>query len=377
MKKVKFHSKNNKPAILALGAEFDTRIALCCGGQIYFSKNTDEIAENYSELEKFILNFIDSCQIIPNIIITDLHPLYNSTQIGKKLAKKNKARYFQVQHHLSHIFASIGDYMLSNKIEIKNYKKIVGIACDGTGYGLDKKIWGGEIFYGNRRIGHLEKQLLIGGELAVKEPARMAISILAKSLSKKEIYEFVKKYYSQNEFEIIFSQMEQKFNCQETSSAGRVLDAASILLGFCENGREYKHYPSKMLEKNSQKTSARIKPIIKKNILQTSPLMKYIADAIYDKNKDKKQISFLAQTYIIEGLFKIAKKFQKDNNLPIFLSGGLANNAILKDFASKNNIYINKTISCGDEGIAFGQIIYFLANSRHNSSFRNIQLFFT
>lgn len=358
-----FQSVQNNITILALGSEFDTRLALYIDNKIYFSKNTAEIAENPQDLEKFIMDFLPA---IPNIIITDLHPLYNSTQIGKKLAKKFGAQYFQIQHHLAHIFTTFGDYITNHKLQITNYEKIVGIACDGTGYGIDEKIWGGEVFYEGKRIGHLEKQILIGGDLSIQEPARMLISILAKIYPKKDIFPFIKNYYSQKDFEVIYSQLSQNFNCQTTTSAGRVLDAISLLLGFCDNKRKYKHYATKMLEENSLPTKKRLSPKIRQennlSILETTPLLQYI---INNLQTNKKELATLAQKYIIDGLHQIAKQHHTSkNHFPIFLSGGLADNKIFRNFATKNNIYIPKNISPGDDGIAAGQIFWYLLNKK-------------
>ncbi len=449
----------SNPIILALGSEFDTRLALYIDNTIYFSENTGEIAENPQDLEKFILDFltniptssiipissnipsassvissslsvipalssvipakagIQSPQIKPNIIIADLHPLYNSTQIGKKLAKKFGAQYFQLPHHLAHIFTAFGDYINNchSGLDPESHhlqQNIIGIACDGTGYGWDGKIWGGEVFYGEKRIGHLEEQTLIGGDLSIEEPARILISILAKVYPKNNIFPFVKKYYSKKEFEVIYSQLSQNFNCQQTTSTGRILDAISTLLGFCENKRKYKHYAAKMLEKKSLPTRKSLKPQIQKTnydtqILKTTNLIKYIAEQTHchpefisgshDSTKKneilkqvqndttRKEIATLSQIYIIDGLYKIAKTqikspqppFPKGEILPIFFAGGFASNKIMKKFAAKNNIYIPQKISPGDDGIAAGQIVWYLStNPRHQIPLWNIQFLF-
>ncbi len=187
---------------------------------------------------------------------------------------------------------------------------------------------------------------MIGGELAIKEPARMLISILDKFLDKKEVYNFVKKYYSQNQFELLYNQLQQNFNCVETSSTGRILDAVSLFLGFCKNERNYKHEPIDLLEKNSTKPYSDLKPAlspplekgdqggsnagsgvppepyISENtkpyqkqkvqartlepafnyILNTTFLFKYL---IKNLHKDKKRLAATAQLYIAEGLHEI------------------------------------------------------------------------
>lgn len=173
--------------------------------------------------------------------------------------------FFQAQHHLAHIFSVIGEKIIEEpQLKIKD---CFGLASDGTGYGLDGKIWGGEIFKISflaskqkpkikiQRVGHLENQTLIGGDLTIREPARMLISILSRFKIKNQeeikdfIYKFIKKYYSRNQFKLLFNQLQQNFNCQETSSTARILDAVSVLLGFAKNQRNYKHEPIDLLEK--------------------------------------------------------------------------------------------------------------------------------
>ena len=384
-------------------------------GGLYFSQNFGDLLDdkNFVKFQKFVLDFLKKNKIKPDIILTDLHPEYRTTLWGEKLSKKFSAEHIKVQHHHAHIFSAIGEQYL----QTTNYKlqaNTIGIALDGTGYGLDGKIWGGEVFgcrmsdVGCRikRVGHLENQIMIGGDLAVKEPARMLISILSNLKTKKQtdtpilqsmgvsvdneervangqngntcisesmqvfqnkvdkeyIYEFVKRYYSRNQFEMLYNQLQQNFNCVETSSAGRVLDAVSILLGFCGNKRNYKHEPIDLLEKNSSlpyRISSKLKMQNSKLILETMPLFEYL---IKNLHKDKKRLAATAQIYIAEGLYEIAKKqkSEKAKKQKIFLAGGLGNNKIISKYLESNGIIINKKIPRGDAGISFGQVIYFL-----------------
>jgi hydrogenase maturation protein HypF len=365
--------------------------------------------KNFIKFKKSVLNFLKKNKLKPNIILTDLHPEYRTTLWGKELSKKFKAKHIQIQHHHAHIFSAIGEDLIFNFQSIFNQFsnsnfQFLGIALDGTGYGLNGKIWGGEIFQWSMvngqwsmvRLGHLENQTMIGGDLAVKEPARMLISILDKfSISnfqfsnnfqfknlqtKKEfIYNFVKKYYTRNQFELLYNQLEQNFNCVETSSAGRVLDAVSVLLGFSGNKRNYKHEPIDLLEKNSAKPYGDLRPKLQitnkfkiqnsKFILDTTYLFKYL---IKNLHKDKKRLAATAQLYIAQGLYEIAKKQEntplrqgsegqaKTRKQKIFLAGGLGNNKIISSYLESKGAIANKKVPRGDAGLSFGQIIFYL-----------------
>ncbi len=362
--------------ILALGAESAGNFSVFKNGLVYFSEDFGDLLNiaNFKKYKKRLNNYLKNKKIKPDIILTDMHPLYKTTILGQELAKEHKAKHIQVQHHIAHIFS-----------QISRPTDCYGIVLDGTGYGTDGKIWGGEVFKISNskftRIGHLENQIMLGGELAIKEPARMLIGILSKFLSKKEIYNFVKKYYTRNKFELLYNQLQQNFNCIETSSTGRILDAVSLLLGFCKNERKYKHEPVDLLEANSAKPYNDLKPKIieiyskeersMKYELSTTFLFEYL---IKNLHKDKKRLAATAQLYIAQGLYRIILK-SKFLNLesPIFLSGGLANNKIISQYFESKNFSTNKKtcpaklsqsdfsgIPRGDAGISFGQVVYFL-----------------
>jgi hydrogenase maturation protein HypF len=370
-----------KMTILALGAESAGNFSVFSEGKIYFSSDFGDLLEetNFHKYKHELNKFLRQNKIRPKIILTDLHPLYRTTILGQKLSKKFKAEHIQIQHHVAHIFSAIGEkVILDTKYKLPN--TTIGIALDGTGYGLDGKIWGSEMFKACRdriptikgsdpyglnitRIGHLENQTLIGGDLAIQEPARMLVSILSKLLDKKEVYVRVKKHYSKNEFEVLYNQLQTNFNCIETSSTGRILDAVSILLGFTSNKRNYKHEPIDLLEKKSTKPYANLKPKIifdkkeKLYILQTTPLFEYL---IKNVKKDKKRLAATAQLYIAQSLYEIIKLQIKNKKIQIFLVGGIANNKIISQYLESKGAYTNEKVPRGDAGLSLGQIIYHL-----------------
>ncbi|MEK7598261.1 MAG: hypothetical protein AAB487_00820 [Patescibacteria group bacterium] len=371
-------SANTHNCLLALGPESDGNFSVFYKGVIYRSESFGDLLseENFQKLIQTVAKFLKNNRAKPNIILTDLHPLYRTTILGESLSKKYKANHIKVQHHIAHVFSAIGDKIVQEPgygLQVTGY----GIACDGTGYGLDRKIWGGELFKikskkekvkSIERIGHLENQILIGGDLAVNEPARMLISILDKFMSKDKLYRLVKKYYSRNQFELLYNQLQQNFNCQETSSTGRILDAVSVLLGFSGNVRKYKHSPAILLEKNSTRPYKDLEPEIKRITgyglwvtgygIMTTPLFEYLVKNI---NRDKRRLAATAQLYIAQGLYKVLKLEAKSSKLKAgFFAGGIANNKIIASYLERKGVYSSKKISRGDAGVSFGQIVYYL-----------------
>lgn len=369
MKRFIFQKKSRK-AILSLGAESAGNFSVFSKGELFFSKDFGDLLKekNFEKFKEEILSFIKEKNTNPDVVITDLHPSYITTKLGKELSKKFKATHIQIQHHHAHIFASIGDFLLfDQKHQISN---AIAIAMDGTGFGIDEKIWGGEIFnlktknkkFNIKRIGHLENQTLLGGELAIKEPARMLLGILSKFLSKKDVFFHIKKHYNKNQFELLYNQLQQNFNCEKTSSTGRILDAVSVLLGFCQNTREFKHGPVAALSKNSTQPYQNLKPKIEKiddqYVLSTTHLFKYLIQNIH---KDKKRLADTAQFYIAQGLHEIILKSQiSPLTSHLFISGGIANTPIISNYLESKSAWKNKKVPRGDAGLSVGQIFYYL-----------------
>ncbi|PIP27779.1 MAG: hypothetical protein COX30_00035 [Candidatus Moranbacteria bacterium CG23_combo_of_CG06-09_8_20_14_all_39_10] len=413
------YANNDARQILALGPESNGNFSFFRDKKIYFSEDFSDLLvdANFRKFKSELNNFLKEMKAKPDIILTDLHPLYKTTKLGKDLAKKYKAEHIQIQHHIAHIFSQIGGEIINTNsgLRVTNYelRDAFGIALDGTGYGLDEKIWGGECFaisnfqfpisneFSNsndkiskqkikiERIGHLENQTMIGGDLAVQEPARMLISILSKFLSKEKTYQQIKKHYSTQEFEVLYNQLQQNFNCIETSSTGRILDAVSILLGFCKNERKHKHEPVFALEANSAKPYSDIKPKIttlKSNqisnfqfpmtkfpkndyILNTTFLFEYL---IKNLHKDKSRLAATAQLYIAQGLHKIVTSYElRVTNY--YIAGGISNNKIISAYfeSEKNKAGTHSRtpavqIPRGDAGLSLGQVIYYLLTNPRN-----------
>jgi len=385
----KTNSPKNDP-ILALGAESAGNFSVLASGKIFLSGDFGDLLEekNFRIFKKGVLEFLQKNKITPKAVLTDLHPLYKTTTWGVKLAQKFKAKHIGIQHHLAHVFSAIGENVFSASPHLgaepssptedsifTRKKPSIGIACDGTGYGLDGKIWGGEVFklsaanyqLSAERVGHLENHVMIGGDLAIREPARMIIAVLSKFMDKNEVYDFVKKYYTRNQFELLYNQMKQDFNCQETSSAGRVLDAVSVMLGFSGNERKYKHAPIVSLEQNSTLAYGNLKPKISSLYneelkiinyeLSTTHLFEYL---IKNLHRDKKRLAATAQLYLAEGLCKIVRLAASDKNPTVFFSGGMANNKIMSAYMKSKGAVMNEKIPRGDGGLSFGQIARYL-----------------
>jgi len=327
---------------LALGAELNNVIAIGKNNNCFLSQyigNTSKL-KTYEFMKETVHKLIHHTRLKPKIIICDLHPEYNSTILAKELSEKLSIPLIQIQHHKAHVASVAAEH---------NLKDYVGIAMDGLGYGEDGNIWGGEVFLSKNnqltRIGHLEEQPQLGGDSATIYPSKMLFGILNRFMSTEETQNL--NIYTKEEIALYQNMLKQDFNTPITTSAGRILDAVSALLGFCDK-RTYDGRPAIILEANST-TPYNIEPVIIDNILSTTHLFKYI---IQNLDKDRTKLAATTQIYLAKGLLNIAKQF----SLPIVASGGVIYNNIITDFFLKNGVLINKNTPCGDGGICYGQV---------------------
>ncbi|MDD5419101.1 MAG: carbamoyltransferase HypF, partial [Methanomicrobiaceae archaeon] len=170
-----------------------------------------------------------------DLIAHDAHPQFLSTRYARELADACGADLLPVQHHRAHIAAATRE-------------ECVGIAIDGVGYGDDGTIWGGEVFAGRvpelDRVAHLEAHPMPGGDLATRFPERMLYGILPTDATRDLL---ASRGWSEIELGVLERQVERGFNVVQTSSTGRILDAAAALLGVCRE-RTYDGEPAMKLE---------------------------------------------------------------------------------------------------------------------------------
>lgn len=331
--------------ILALGAEMNNTFALYDGhGRVTLSQHIGNTThpETLDRYRATIDRFLTSTRITPKVLLCDAHPEYQTSLYGQELAEMLNIPLIRIQHHRAHAYAVAAEHDLND---------FVAIICDGLGYGDDETLWGGEIFENQKRIGHLECHPQLGGDAAGRFPHRMLYSILRSFMTPEEAATFFDDHLSSPELTLLERQFNEKFHAPLTSSCGRVLDAASALLGICDE-RTYDGRPAMLLEAISTEPFD-IAPIIENSILKTAPLFRYLIENLHE---DKGRLAATVQLYLATGLHAIAAQ----KNKPIVWAGGCAYNRIMTEYFLSKGVLINRDVPAGDGGISFGQIAAYL-----------------
>ncbi len=221
----------NVPTVLAAGAELKNTFCVTRDGYAFLSHHIGDL-ENYETLKSFedgIAHFERLFRIKPEIIAYDLHPNYLATRYALERAERDGLRALGVQHHHAHIAACLAENNWHSD------RPVIGVAFDGTGYGTDGAIWGGEFliadYRGFERAAHLDYLLLPGGDAAVRHPYRIALSYLRYAGVAWEDDLAPVQAASSIEQAAIRKQIESGLNAFPTSSMGRLFDAVASICG--------------------------------------------------------------------------------------------------------------------------------------------------
>jgi hydrogenase maturation protein HypF len=354
----------SRNCVLALGGELNNTACILNEDKAFISQHIGDVenVETRSFLERAAEHLIHLTNSKVETIACDLHPKFTTTALAQELARTNGWQVNQIQHHFAHVAA----LMMEHSVD-----EIVGICCDGYGYGLDGEAWGGEILlckkgsHGFKRLSHLENQPLLGGDLATRYPLRMAAGILFDKVPIEEwLFQNERHFpHGVEEIELILKQLKYQRAMIRTSSCGRVMDAVSAVLEICHE-RTYEGEPSMKLESIAMKGKdvLKLNPIIRNGELNTTQMLTEIFE---NKQKQKKQdLAYCAHTYIARGLAALAIESAEENNVKtVGFSGGVAYNEIIATTIRKTiedaglRFLVHEAIPAGDGGLSFGQAV--------------------
>jgi len=218
------------PPVLAYGGHLQNTFALSIGENVFMSQYIGDL-DTKESLEVFLQlmrDFEMLYQFRPKAIACDLHPRYLSTQLAEERAERDGLPLFKVQHHHAHLASLLAEKGIQNRV--------LGVTWDGTGYGVDGTVWGGEFLFGEpssfERVAHLRTFPLPGGDKAIMEPRRVLLGLLYELFGDSLFTEFPEllKHFEENERETLLWMLREGINTPRTSSVGRLFDAVSSLL---------------------------------------------------------------------------------------------------------------------------------------------------
>jgi len=351
-----------KRCAVGLGGELNNTGCILLDDKAFLSQHIGDV-ENV-ETRRFLEESVKHLACLTNskveIIACDLHPKFVTTRLAEDLAEENGWQILRIQHHHAHVSALMAEHGID---------EIVGISCDGYGYGLNGEAWGGEILFCTlgdstfKRLAHLQRQPMPGGDMATRYPIRMATGIL---FGKADVEQWLLKHqeylpHGEKEIEVILHQLEKRSGIVMTTSCGRVLDAVSAILGVCYE-RTYEGEPAMKLESAALKGRdvLRLKPIMTGDVLDTTELLVEIFE-----NRGKYSVADLAYSahaYLARGLATLAvEKALEEGVKAIGFSGGVACNQILTSImrriveSSRLRFLVHEAVPPGDGGLSLGQ----------------------
>lgn len=370
-------------AVLAVGAHLKNTIAFSVGPQAFISQHIGDLETDqaFEAFRRVIADFQRLYEARPAIIAADAHPDYLSTKFAHDLAKVGPAtsapRLLTVQHHIAHVLSC----MAENELE----PPVLGVSWDGTGYGLDGTVWGGEFFLVTetacKRAAHLRQFRLPGGDQAVKEPRRTALGLLHE-MSGKAVLGMTGlapvQAFAPAELAPLRTMLARQLNSPLTSSAGRLFDAVAALAGLRQQVR-FEGQAAMELEfalEGAVPTDEAYKLPLRSEaaprtthnaplILDWAPMIEAIL-ADVKRGTSAGQISARFHNTLAEAIVAVAQRLGQRR---VVLSGGCFQNRYLTERsvhrlqAAGFRPYWHQRVPPNDGGIALGQVVAALRES--------------
>ncbi len=351
--------------ILAVGGELKNTVCIVRGAEAFLSQHIGDLEnlESYNFFQEAVDHLQRILEVRPTVIAHDLHPDYFSTRWA---LEREDVQHVPVQHHHAHIAACMAENHLDGKV--------IGIALDGTGYGSDGAIWGGEVLVADyasfERAAHLQYVPLPGGSAAIHEPWRMAVSHLAKHYGPGLLtldIPFIKEI-DHRKLHLVLQMMQREVHSPRTSSCGRLFDAVAAIIGL-RSSVNYEAQAAIELEMAAHDSvDEGAYPF---NLLNEGSIWRIGTRSLFDwliadirKQASIPDMSRRFHNGLALVLAELAVKLREERDLNrVCLSGGCFQNALLFEFVltalRKQNfaVYFHSEVPAGDGGISLGQAL--------------------
>ncbi len=355
------------PEVLGCGADLKNTFTLTKGSFAIPSQHIGDM-ENYETLrffEECLANLKQVYRSEPTVIVHDLHPGYFSTKWALEQQEKGKMDRYAIQHHYAHIGSVMAEYGLRGPV--------LGIACDGTGYGTDGNLWGGEFLEaridGFERVGQFQYFPLPGGEAAIREPWRTAIGAVLQAAPDNAdehlLHLCFPDRYGRKEVEQVIKIAPIRELSPLSSGAGRLFDAVSAMIGLCDRNT-FEGEAAMALESIVREGIEDDYPVVMKRengyiVVDFSPTVVSILDDIRTES-DRSRISTKFHNTIATSIVDVAAVVGQERGITdVVLSGGTFQNIFLLRkvtgmLTEKGmRVYRNRQMPPNDACISLGQ----------------------
>ncbi len=350
------HKPNAGKTILALGPQIKNTIALATGDGVYVSQHIGDL--DYPETRKFLKQTVDDFLRLfstdPDVVVVDRHPGYYTSRYARTAFFSKKI--LRVQHHVAHV--------LSCAFEAQVPFPFIGVAFDGTGYGDDGTVWGGEIFLvsskGYVRSFHLKPFWLAGYEKAVIEGWRVGLSLLMES--EIPVPAWFPKSIDSKRVEIVRWMLERRKNAIKCTSVGRLFDGIASLCGI-RDVSSFEAQAAVLLEHAADTTVSESYPMpVKDGVINYVPTVRSVVEDV-NRGVEVSLISAKFHNALAQAILACARILRSENNTDrVVLSGGVFQNKFLLERiislleSDGFSVYVNQLVPVNDGGISLGQV---------------------
>jgi hydrogenase maturation protein HypF len=347
---------------LAVGAQGKSTFALGRGGRAILSHHLGDLdhVEARRTFERDVALYEDLFDLRPARFVCDAHPDYASTAYARARAEREGAELLAVQHHHAHMASCMAEHGLRGPV--------IGVSFDGTGFGLDGAVWGGEFLVGDlrsfQRVGHFEYVPMPGGEAAVREPWRMALSYLTHAGEGTSLLE---ARIPGQRLSGVRAILRHGLNSPRTSSAGRLFDGVAALLGLADRV-SYEGQAAMRLEQEARSSSDEACYPVDLDrdgdgwIVRIAPLISAILRDLR-KGVSRAAIARRFHSFVVEAIRHGYRRARTDTGVDqVTLSGGVFMNAIVLSescqilSAEGFRVFRHERVPSNDGGISFGQL---------------------
>ena len=344
---------SNKKSVLALGGELKNTFCLAKNDLFYTSPYIGDVSDlrTVEILEKSIERMENLLEINPEVVICDLHPKYQTNLLAKKISEELNVPLIKIQHHYAHI--------LSCMAENNHHGEIIGVAFDGTGFGDDKTVWGGEFFICDtknyERAASIEPFLQAGGDKSAREGWRIALNFINLDIAREL------SLADEKNLRGVKFLLDKDINCVVSTSVGRIFDAIAAILGICKVST-YEGEAAMRLQALAEKS------VHKSQISSQFMTTTEIFHEILNRRLNGENICDLARLFherlaemAAQMIFGLSERSKIKN---VALSGGVFQNSLLTTLLTEKlrrfglKILLHRLIPCNDGGICLGQAIF-------------------